>query len=384
VDSGVANLSSRTGPLLTAALATAVVWMMDLDERAGVAVVGSVPADLPPITVPEIEINHVVALLPAAVLISLVGFMESISIAKSLASRDRERVDSNQELIALGTANVGAAFSGGYPITGSFSRSVLNYTAGSRTGMASIITAVIVLVAVLVLTPLFAYLPRTALAAIVIVAVAGLLEARTFRRVWAYRRADAATLIITFVAVLVLGIEIGILLGIGSSVALFLWRTSRPNIVELGRIRGTEIYRNVQRQNTEIHPGILLLRVDESLYFANTQQLQDVVMARVRERLDVEHLVLVGTAINDVDASALETLEELTLQLSAAGVTVHLAGFKLTILERLRGTLLLQLIGPARTHLTVNDAVAVIEQGDAPTDRGSDAMPERVRTKTND
>jgi sulfate permease, SulP family len=362
IPTGLATFMARGGPLLTVAVATIVVWLMQLDEREGVSVVGEVPAGLPMPAFPAMELGQIQALVPAAILISLVGFMESISIAKSLASRERERVDPDQELVALGAANVGASIGGGFSVTGSFSRSVLNYSSGARTGMASIVTASIVLLAVLVLTPAFHYLPRATLSAIVIVAVAGLLEATTFRRVWSYRPADAFTLIATFAAVLVLGVELGIVVGILASVALYLWRTSRPSIVELGRVTGTSIYRNVARNETVTDPRVLLLRVDESLYFANTQRLQDEVTARLHDHPQLEHLVLVGTAINDVDASALETLEELQIQLSAADVTMHLAGFKLIVLERMRNTLLLQLVGSRRTHTTVNDAVTAINR----------------------
>jgi sulfate permease, SulP family len=358
----IAGIISRTGPLATVIVATVVVWALQLDEQRQVSVVGPVPSGLPLPTFPAIELSQVQALVPAAILISLVGFMESISIAKSLASRERERVDPDQELIALGASNVGAAMGGGFPVTGSFSRSILNYTSGARTGMASIITAGIVLVSVLLLTPLFYYLPRATLAAIVIVAVLGLLESTTFRRVWSYRRADSGTLVLTFVAVLTIGIELGIVIGILSSIGLYLWRTSRPVIVELGLIRGTDVFRDAHRENAITDPRVLLLRVDESLYFANTQRLQDDVTSRLHGHPDMEYLVLVGTAINDVDASALETLEELHLQLAAAGVQMHLAGFKLRVLEHMRNTLLRQMIGPDRTHLTVEDAVAAINR----------------------
>lgn len=358
----LARLLSRTGPLLTAALATVLVWSFGLDEGESVPIVGNVPQGLPPLTVPPLELELIQSLVPAAFVISLVGFMESISIAKSLASRERQRVDANQELVAIGVANLGASFTGGFTVTGSFSRSVLNYRSGARSGISSMITAGLVLLTVLLLTPLFEYLPRAALAAIVVMAVIGLVELTTFRRVWAFRKADAATLVITFLAVVGFGIELGIVTGILASIGLYLWRTSHPAIVELGLIEGTDTYRNVDRHTTVTDPRVLLLRVDESLYFANTQQLQDEVSLRLHERPELEHLVLVGTAINDIDASALETLEELHVQLSAAGVTMHLAGFKLTVLERLRRTLLLQLVGPSRIHTTVNESVATINQ----------------------
>lgn len=358
---------SRTGPLITAGLATITVWVFRLHDRSDVPVVGTVEPGLPPLSLPEFDLSLMQSLIPAALVISLVGFMESISIAKSLASRERQRVDPNQELVAIGAANIGSSLSGGFTVTGSFSRSVLNYRAGARTGMSSIITAAIILLTVVLLTPLFTYLPRATLSAIVVMAILGLVELTSLKRSWGYRRSDASTWVVTFVAVMILGIELGIVIGIGTSIALYLWQTSHPSIIELGLIRGTDVYRNVERHNTITDPRVLLLRVDESLYFANTQQLQDEVTSRLHMRPEMKHLVLTGTAINDVDASALETLEELHLQLSAAGVTMHLAGFKLTVLERMRNTLLLQMVGPDRTHLTVNDAVAAINR-DLPDD----------------
>jgi sulfate permease, SulP family len=376
----LAQTFSRTGPLITAVAATVIVWLASLDSQQGVPVVGEVSRGLPPLTVPDFDPDLIRSLVPSALVISLVGFMESISIAKSLASRERQGVDANQELVAIGAANIGASFSGGFTVTGSFSRSVLNYRSGATSGIASIITALLVLMTVLILTPLFAYLPRAALSAIVVMAILGLLELSTFRRVWAYRRLDATTLIITFVAVLVLGIELGIVVGILSSVGLYLWQTSHPAIVELGLVRGTDAYRNVVRHQTVTDPRVLLLRVDESLYFANTQKLQTVTTAYLHNRPEMAYLVLAGTSINDIDASALETLEELNLQLSAAGVSMHLAGFKVPVLEALRNTLLMQMIGPDRTHLTVNGAVAAINR-DLPDDMpyGTYVLEDRER-----
>jgi sulfate permease, SulP family len=364
-----ANLLARTGPLLTATFATLVVWLFGFHETQGVPVVGEVSRGLPPLTVPDFDPDLIWSLAPAALVISLVGFMESISIAKSIASRERQEVDADQELVAIGAANLSAAFSGGFTVTGSFSRSALNYRSGARSGIASIITATIVLLTVILLTPLFTYLPRAALAAIVVIAILGLLELRTFRRVWAYRRADAMTLGVTFVAVIVLGIELGIVIGILSSIGLYLWRTSHPEIVELGLVRGTDAYRDVERHRVITDPRVLLIRVDESLYFANTQRLQDVITEYLYSRPELSHIVLAGTAINDIDASALETLEELHFQLQAAKVSIHLAAFKTPLLQELRHSLLMRMVGPDRTHLTVNDAVAVINRelpGDVP------------------
>jgi sulfate permease, SulP family len=360
----VAAPLSRVGTLLTVALATIIVWAFALDQEAGVAVTGDVPIGLPPLSAPDWTPDIIVQLLPAAIVISLVGFMESVSVAKTLASRKREKIEPNQELVALGSANLGAAFTGGYPVTGGLSRSVVNDSAGAQSGLASIVTAAFVLVTVLFLTPLFAYLPQATLAAVVLVAVYGLFEAKTLRRTWAYNRADTLALAVTFFAVLLVGIEIGILAGVATSIALFIWHTSQPHIAELGRIKDTDVYRNVRRHETVTDPRLLIIRIDENLYFANSARLEDEITRSIAERSEVEHLVLVGSAINSIDASALETLEELVTRLKVGGVTVHLAEFKGPILDRLQGTLLIQLVGPSRIHLTVNEAIESIFGGE--------------------
>jgi sulfate permease, SulP family len=354
---------SRVGTLLTVALATTVVWMFELNTAHGVAVTGAVPGGFPPVSAPELAPDVLANLLPAAIVISLVGFMESVSVAKTLASRRREKIEPNQELIALGGANLGAAFSGGYPVTGGLSRSVVNDSAGAQSGIASIITAGIVMLTVLFLTPLFAYLPQAALAAVVLIAVAGLIETHTLRRVWNYSRADTIALGVTFVIVLTVGIEIGILAGVLTSVVLFIWHTSQPHIAELGRIKGTNTYRNVLRHDTEADPRYMIIRIDENLYFANSARIEDVVTRAMSDRPALEHVIIVGSAVNSIDASALETLEELVTRLKLAKISAHLAAFKGPILDQLNGTLLLKLIGPSGIHLTVNDAVHAIESG---------------------
>lgn len=353
---------SRVGTLLTVALATAAVWLYSLDRESGVAVTGNIPGGLPPISIPELSPSLIVDLLPAAFIISLVGFMESISVAKTLASRKREKIDPNQELVALGSANLGAAFTGGYPVTGGLSRSVVNDSAGAQSPIASILTAGFILLTVLFLTPLFTFLPRATLAAVVLVAVIGLIETHTLRRVWKYSRADTLALIATFIMVLTIGIEIGIAVGVLTSVALFLWHTSQPHIAELGRIKGTEVFRNVERHETETDPRVLIIRIDENLYFANTSRMDNTISQSIAERPEIEHLVLVGSAVNSIDASALESLEELTTRLQSSGVTVHLAAFKGPVMDRLRTTELIELVGWDHAHLTVNQAYERITQ----------------------
>jgi sulfate permease, SulP family len=358
---GIAGHIARGGTLLTVAGATLAVWLLSLDQEANIAITGDIPSGLPGLTMSDLSPDVLLQLLPSAFVISLVGFMESVSVAKTLASRKRETIEPDQELVALGVANVGAAFSAGFPVTGGLSRSVVNDSAGARSGLASVFTGGIVLLTVLFLTPLFTYLPRATLAAVVLVAVIGLLETSTLRRALAYNRSDVIALAVTFVAVLTAGIEIGIAAGVVTSIVLFLWHTSQPHMAELGRLPGTEIYRNVLRHRTDVDPSILIVRVDENLYFANTNRLEQTIWDAVSKRDELSHLVLVGSAINSIDTSALESLEELATRLQLAGVETHLAAFKGPIMDRLQHTHLMQLVGSSRVHLTTADAVAAIK-----------------------
>lgn len=356
----VALMLSKTGPLVVVALSTLLVWGLRLHERADVAIVGTIPQGLPPFGVPMLDIEIWMALLPTALALVFVGYMESISVAKALASKRREKVDANQELLALGAADIAAAFTGGYPVTGGFSRSVVNFMAGARSGIASIITAVLILLTVLALTPLFYFLPRAVLAAIVIVAVSTLLDTHTLKHTWAYNKADAVALIATFLAVLIIGVETGILVGVAVTIALYLWRTSRPHVAIVGRLPGTQIYRNIARHKVETCPHVLAVRVDESLYFANTQFLEDLVLSLVADNPDIRAFVLIGTAINFIDASALETLEDLAHRLRDAGVEMHFAAIKGPVMDRLQAVGFVDAIGRDHFHLHTHDAMRAL------------------------
>lgn len=349
---------AKSGPLVAVALTTIAVWVMALNQSANVSIVADVPAGLPPLTLPAFEVDLIQTLLPAAFLISVVGFLESVSVAKTLASKRRQKIDANQELIALGAANIGASLTGGYPVTGGFSRSLVNFTAGAVTPLASIITAALIALTVLLLTPLLYFLPKATLAAIIVVAVANLIDTHTLREAWRYNKADAASLIATFVAVLTIGIELGIVFGAGLSIALYLWRTSRPHMAEVGRVEGTEHYRNVLRHEVQTHPDILAVRVDESLYFANTAFLEDELLARVADHPQIKHLVLIMSAVNFIDASALETLETLTERLRDAGVTLHMAEVKGPVMDRLSRVDFQKKLGEGRVFLSTHQAIS--------------------------
>ncbi|MEZ4613468.1 MAG: solute carrier family 26 protein [Caldilineaceae bacterium] len=310
---------AKSAPLVIVVLGTLLVRLFNLDATAGVKIVGAVPAGLPPLTRPTLDLELWTLLLPAALTISFVGYMESVSVAKSLAGKRRQKIDPDQELIALGAANLGAGFTGGYPVTGGFSRSVVNFSAGANTGLASMITAGLIAVTVLFLTPLFYYLPNAVLAAIILVAVGNLFDLKAMRHIWAYNRGDALALGVTFVAVLALGIETGILVGAAVALMIYIWRTSKPHVAVVGRIGDSEVYRNELRYNVKTWPELIAMRVDESLYFANTKFLEDTILGMVADHPAVKHVVLIGSAVNFIDASALETLESLHAELAAAG-----------------------------------------------------------------
>ena len=358
VNASVADAILKSGPLVAVIITTMAVWLLGLNENAGVSIVADIPAGLPPLALPTFDLALMQELLPAALLISLVGFLESVSVAKSLASKRRQKINANQELVALGAANIGASFTGGYPVTGGFSRSLVNFTAGAVTPFASIITAVLVGITVLVLTPLLYFLPKATLAAIIVVAVANLIDFKIVRETWTYNKTDALSLIVTFAAVLTIGIEMGIVIGAGVSIALYLYRTSRPHIAVVGRVGETEHFRNVLRHKVHTDDDVLIVRVDESLYFANTAYLEDELLARVADQPQINNLVLIMSAVNFIDASALETLETLIERLRDAGVTLHMAEVKGPVMDKLQRVDFEDILGDGNVYLSTHEAVA--------------------------
>lgn len=330
-----ADIVARAGPLAAIVASIAAVAALDLGA-AGVRLVGEIPAGLPPLAMPAFDAELWRALLPAAVLVSLVGFVESVSVAQTLAARRRQRIVPNQELVGLGASNVAAAISGGYPVTGGFARSVVNFDAGAATPLAGAFTAAGILGAAVFLTPLFRLLPQAVLAATIVVAVLALVDIGAVRRAWACSRADFAAMAATIVLVLVAGVEAGILAGVGLSLLLFLWRTSRPHVAIVGRVPGTEHFRNVERHRVVTAPALLLIRIDESLYFANARFLEDRLLAEVAERPELRDVVLVCSAVNMVDASALESLEAISARLASAGICFHLSEVKGPVMDTLR------------------------------------------------
>ncbi len=334
---GVAAALARTGPVLAVGGSILAVVLLDL-TRSGVAVVGAVPKGLPPLSLPPMDPTLWLALLPAAFLISIIGFVESVSVAQTLAAKRRQSIQPDQELIGLGAANLAAAFSAGYPVTGGFARSVVNYDAGAQTPAAGAFTAIGLALASLFLTPLLANLPIAVLAATIIVAVLSLVDLAALRRTWRYSRADFAALAATILVTLGAGVEPGIVSGIAVSVLLHLWHTSRPHVAVIGQVPGTEHFRNVRRHQVTCEPEVLSLRIDESLYFANARTVEDIVQQAVVAQPGVRHVVLNCAAVNAIDSSALESLELIMHRLEDQGIRLHLSEVKGPVMDRLAAT----------------------------------------------
>jgi SulP family sulfate permease len=340
-----ADMVTKAGPVLAVVATTVAVWALALDAR-GVRIVGDVPQGLPPFTLPSFSPELIGMLLLPALLISVIGFVESISIAQTLAAKKRQRIDPDQELIGLGAANIGAAFTGGYPVTGGFARSVVNFDAGAETAAAGAFTAFALAIAAITLTPLFYFLPIATLAATIIVAVLSLVDFSILRRSWTYSKADFFAVATTIALTLGMGVETGVSAGVALSIALHLYKSSRPHVAEVGLVPGTQHFRNIHRHKVLTDPGLLTIRVDESLYFANARFLEDYIADRVASESPVRHVVLMCSAVNEIDLSALESLEAINHRLATMDVTLHLSEVKGPVMDRLkRGHLLDALTG---------------------------------------
>ncbi len=332
----LAGVLAKAGPVAAVFVTTFIAWVFNLSETAGVRVVGDVPQGLPPLTMPSFSPDLLGQLIGPAVLISIIGFVESVSVAQTLAARKRQRIVPDQELIGLGAANVGAAFTGGYPVTGGFARSVVNFDAGAETPAAGAYTAVGLLLAAMLLTPLIYNLPQATLAATIIVAVLSLVDFSILKKTWVYSRADFAAVTATIALTLLFGVEVGVTAGVLLSILIHLYKSSRPHMAVVGRVPGTEHFRNVKRHKVEIDETVLTLRVDESLYFANARYLEDSLYDMVAARPQLKHVVLMCPAVNEIDMSALESLEAINERLHALGVTFHLSEVKGPVMDRLR------------------------------------------------
>lgn len=355
VPARAADLMAKLAPMMAVIVSTAVVAMFKLNETAGVSVVGNVPQGLPQLGLSLPGMSTLSQLWLPALLITLIGFVESVSVAQSLALKRQQRIQPNRELLGLGAANVASALSGGYPVTGGFARSVVNFSAGAHTPLAGVTSATLMALVIATLTGLFYYLPHAVLAATIIVAVTSLIDLHTLKEAWHYDRADALSLVATALGVVFLGVEVGILTGVVLSLAVLVWRSSHPHIAVVGRVPGTEHFRNTARHAVETVPGLLALRVDESLFFANATVLEDRIEALLRQDATARRVLLICSAVNQIDTTALGVLTQLERSLAARGIEFMLAEVKGPVMDRLRPTELGQRL-QQRLFISVHDA----------------------------
>lgn len=358
----VTQFISKSGPFAAVAIGTFVVYYLNLHANHNVAIIGHIPPGLPAFILPNLELSLLKQLLPYAILIALVGYLESVSIGKSMASQKRQKIDSNKELIGLGSANIASAISGGYPVAGGFGRSMVNFSAGANSPLASIITACFVALTLLVLTPLFFFLPKATLGAIIVLAVLPLIDTHILKHAWNYDRTDAFSMLITFFTVLVIDVESGIIAGVIISIALYLHRTSQPHIAVVGQVGSTEHYRNIDRHQVKTDEHILALRVDENLYFANTNFLEDTVMRLVADDPAINHVLLICSSISHIDTSALESLDDIHYRLEKAGIKLHLAEIKGPVMDKLQSTSFISQLGADRIYLSTHQAMLALQE----------------------
>ncbi len=376
----------RWMPRLPAALLVVVgsivaVELFDLESR-GVATVGTIPDSLPAFGLPDVDGSLIGSLLPTAFVITMVGFMESIAVAKVYARRHRYEVEPNSELIGLGAANVGAGLFGGYPVTGGFSRTAVNDTAGARTPLASIVTALLVLVTIAFLTPLLSSLPNAVLGAIIVVAVIGLIDVREMRHIARVKPTDLVSLSVAFVATLALGIELGIAVAVVASMLVVFARMSRPHTAVLGRVPETTNYRNIERfPEVETREGVRVIRIDAAISFVNAVAVKRLIIEQA-EAIDAppRALVLDASGINDLDATGVDMLDELLPELELRRVDLHLADVKGPVRDVLRRAGIWEQAA-GRIHASTSDAVDAIARGaSAPADHRRHGIDEQVES----
>ena len=350
------TLANRAGPLVLVTTGTLLVLVLN----PPLATVGAVPSGFPALSLPAItDLDWRALVIPSGVL-ALIIFLESLSISNTMAREQTNRIRPNQELLALGTANVAAAISHAMPVAGGFGRSMVMQSAGALSQWAAIFTFVFMTLVCLIAGSWFQHLPHAALGALIVVATWPLFRWRDGLNAWNFQRSDGIVWLTTFALVIVVDAESGIIAGVAVSLVIYLRRTSQPHIAEIGRLPRTQQFRNVLRHSVETIPGVTLIRVDENLYFANSDYLIDYVLERVARRPDIRHVVLVGTAINHIDYCGLEALELLNSRLKERSVVLHLAEFKGPVMDQLSKTHLAEKIRPGQVFFTISDAMSAL------------------------
>lgn len=330
-----AQLLTKAAPVIAVISTILAVWWFNL-EQAGVAIVGNIPQGLPALAWPQLTYDLLQQLWLPAISISIIGYVESVSVGKTLAAKNRQHIDPNRELIGLGSANIASAVSGGFPVTGGISRTVVNFDAGAKTQAASIFAAIGIALAAAYLTPALYFLPKATLAATIIVAVLTVVDFSILKKTWRLSKNDFYAVATTLLGTVLFGVEAGVLCGVALSILLYLYRTSKPHVAEVGLVEGTEHFRNIKRYRVTTTPSVLTLRVDESLFFANASLLENLIYEKVYNNDPIAHLVLMCSAVNEIDYSALEMLEQVNQRLAEQGITLHLSEVKGPVMDTLR------------------------------------------------
>jgi sulfate permease, SulP family len=359
IPKGLAGIIAKMGPVFAIIITILVVSGFGLDNQ-GVKIVGSVPAGLPGIAFPPFNLTLWSQLLTPAVLIAIVGYVASISVAQTLAAKKRQHVDPNQEMLALGAANIGASLSGGFPVAGGFSRSIVNFEAGAETPAAGAYTAVGITLVALFLTPLLYFLPSATLGATIFVAVLSMVNFKAVKLTWAYSPTDAIAMALTIILTLTMGVVPGLIAGIGISLLMYLYRTSRPHTAILGQVPGTQHFRNIDRHEVVTTSQIVSMRIDESIYFPNARLLEARVNEIVASNTEIRHFILNCSAVNSIDASGLESLKAIYQRLKDGGIAFHLSEVKGPIMDGLKKTQFYQLLKD-NIHFTHYDAFYSID-----------------------
>lgn len=349
----------KSGPLLVIVLSIIWIAMLDIDRQATVETIGYIPEGLPAIDLSFLfnDFSRWVAIFPSAIFISLIAYVESVAIAKVVGGRRNEKVNPHQELIALGSSNIASAVSGGMPVAGGFSRTMVNFSAGARTQIAMVIAVLIVAIALMSFTSLFSSIPKTTLAAIILVAIVPLVKLNELIAQWKSDRADGISHTITLAGVLFWGIEEGIALGVIVTILCYLRRTSRPHIAVVGRIKDTNHFRNVKRHDVETWEKLLIFRIDENITFANISFITDFIESETQQKPDANDLILVFSSVSYIDSTAIDLLKSLIRTYAAKGITIHLAEVKGPVMDKLEKTSFTRELTPGQIFFDANQAV---------------------------
>lgn len=332
---------SKALPLVLVVVSIAGVYFLNLQE-IGIKTVGEVPSGFPPITMPFWNMDLVITLLPGAAMIAMISFVESLSIAQATALQQRSNLNSNQELIALGLANLSAGLSSAFPVTGSLSRTVVNADSGAKTPMAGVFSSLLIVVVSLYFTGFFRDLPLAILAATIIVSIWKLVDFKPFIETWRYSKADGIAMWITFFGVICIDISTGLIIGIVSTFMLLLWRISRPHIAVIGLVEGTQHFRNVQRHPVMTCSKVISIRIDENLTFLNANTLKGFLINTVSQNKNLEHVVINCSSISAIDLSALEMLEDINTEFRKLNIKLHFSEIKGPVMDKLQHSKLLK------------------------------------------